>query len=163
MSDASLQFRRARAADLDAIVALLADDVLGSGREDPSVPAADCYVRAFDAIDRDPNQWLAVVERGGAVVGGAGIAPLEGGGADVCELRKMYFLPGARGIGAGAAMMRRCLDAARAHGFRRCYLETLAGMHAAQALYRRSGFTPLCAPMGGTGHFGCDRFFIREL
>jgi putative acetyltransferase len=36
-------------------------------------------------------------------------------------------------------------------------------MDAAQALYKRSGFTALCAPMGGTGHFSCDRFFIRDL
>jgi putative acetyltransferase len=36
-------------------------------------------------------------------------------------------------------------------------------MDAAQALYKRSGFTALCAPMGGTGHFSCDRFFIRAL
>jgi len=104
-----------------------------------------------------------VVERGSQVVGGGGVAPLQNGEADVCELRKMYFLPAARGMGAGSAMMQHCLDAARAFGFRRCYLETLTGMDAAQALYVRSGFTPLCAPMGGTGHFSCDRFFILEL
>ena len=37
---APLQFRRAGRADLDAIIALLADDVLGSQREDVSIPAA---------------------------------------------------------------------------------------------------------------------------
>jgi putative acetyltransferase len=104
-----------------------------------------------------------VVERDGVVIGGGGIAPLEGGDADVCELRKMYFLPEARGIGAGSAMMQRCLDAARAYGFSRCYLETLTGMDAAQSLYRRHGFTTLDAPMGGTGHFSCDKFFILNL
>jgi putative acetyltransferase len=36
-------------------------------------------------------------------------------------------------------------------------------MDAAQALYRRSGFRPLCGPLGGTGHFSCDQFFIRDL
>ncbi len=97
------------------------------------------------------------------VVGGGGVAPLEHGDPDVCELRKMYFLPQARGIGAGGAMMVRCLDAARALGFKRCYLETLTGMDAAQALYRKHGFTPICAPMGNTGHHGCDRWFIRDL
>jgi putative acetyltransferase len=30
-------------------------------------------------------------------------------------------------------------------------------------LYLRSGFRPLCAPMGGTGHFSCDRFFLLDL
>ena len=104
-----------------------------------------------------------VIERDGQVLGGGGVAPLQNGATDVCELRKMYFLPEARGIGAGSAMMQRCLDAARAFGFRRCYLETLTGMDAAQVLYTRSGFTPLHAPMGGTGHFSCDRFFIRDL
>jgi putative acetyltransferase len=148
----------------DAAVAAVIRAVMPEfGADGPGFAIHDAEVdRMYEAYAR-PRCSYFVVERGGAVVGGAGIAPLEGGGADVCELRKMYFLPGARGIGAGAAMMRRCLDAARAHGFRRCYLETLAGMHAAQVLYRRSGFTPLCAPMGGTGHFGCDRFFIREL
>ena len=97
------------------------------------------------------------------VIGGGGVAPLEHGEPDVCELRKMYFLPEARGLGAGHAMITRCLDAARELGFKRCYLETLTGMDAAQALYRKHGFTPLCAPMGSTGHHGCDRWFIRNL
>ena len=33
-----------------------------------------------------------VVERDGVVEGGGGVAPLEGGDAETCELRKMYFL-----------------------------------------------------------------------
>src|ERR1700744_622365 len=60
------------------------------------------------------------------VLGGGGIAPLENGDARVCELRKMYFLPEARGRGAGAAILARCLDAARGFGYASCYLETLA-------------------------------------
>lgn len=110
-----------------------------------------------------PRCSYFVIERDGRVIGGGGVAPLVNGEPDVCELRKMYFLPAARGIGAGHAMMQHCLDAARGHGFRRCYLETLTGMDAAQALYLRSGFTPICAPMGGTGHHGCDRWFLRDL
>ncbi len=105
----------------------------------------------------------ALVERDGQILGGGGVAALENAEPEVCELRKMYFLPQARGIGAGSAMMKRCLEAARSFGFRRCYLETLTGMDAARALYRRSGFTPLDAPMGGTGHFSCDQFYILDL
>ena len=99
----------------------------------------------------------------GRVVGGAGVAPLEGGERRTCELRKMYFLPELRGQGAGAAMMARCLDAARGHGFRRCYLETLKGMDAAMRLYERNGFRRIDAPLGATGHGGCDIFYIMEL
>ena len=40
---------------------------------------------------------------------------------------------------------------------------TLTGMDAAQRLYRKFGFEPLCGPLGKTGHFGCDRYFARAL
>jgi putative acetyltransferase len=133
------------------------------GADGPGFAIHDAEVDTMYEAYAQPRCSYFVVERGGTVIGGGGVAPLEGGDADVCELRKMYFLPEARGIGAGRAMMERCLDAARAHGFKRCYLETLTGMDAAQTLYKRSGFTALCSAMGGTGHHGCDRYFIREL
>ena len=55
-----IQIRRAEAADLSAIVAMLADDPLGSSREDATEPLAKAYRDAFAAIDADPNQFLAV-------------------------------------------------------------------------------------------------------
>jgi putative acetyltransferase len=104
-----------------------------------------------------------VVESEGQVMGGGGVAPLAGGDPGVCELRKMYFLPALRGQGAGAAMMQRCLDAARAMGFRQCYLETLSGMDAAMRLYERSGFRRISCSMGDTGHGGCNTFYLLDL
>jgi putative acetyltransferase len=104
-----------------------------------------------------------VVERNGIVEGGGGVAPLAGGDAGTCELRKMYFLPSLRGHGVGSALMTRCLDAARDFGFERCYLETLTGMNAAMRLYERSGFRRIDTPMGATGHGGCNTFYLREL
>jgi putative acetyltransferase len=71
----------------------------------------------------------------------------------------MYFLPEARGHGIGRLMLTRCLDAARAMGYRYCYLETLAGMTAAQGLYASAGFVQLAGPLGDTGHFNCDTFY----
>jgi putative acetyltransferase len=110
-----------------------------------------------------PRCAYFVVEDQGAVLGGGGIAPLEGGDAATCELRKMYFLPAARGRGVGAAMMERCMEAAREFGFRQCYLETLSGMDAAMKLYERSGFRRIDVPMGDTGHGGCNTFYLRAL
>jgi putative acetyltransferase len=133
------------------------------GADGPGFAIHDAEVDGMHTSYTRPRSAYFVVERDGAVLGGGGVAQLEGGADDVCELRKMYFLPAARGIGAGAAMMQRCLDAARGFGFKRCYLETLTGMDAAQSLYRKHGFAQLDAPMGGTGHFSCDRFFILEL
>jgi putative acetyltransferase len=103
-----------------------------------------------------------VVEIEGQVLGGAGIAPLDGE-AGVCELRKMYFLPQARSLGAGQAMMQRCLAFAASAGYQRVYLETLSGMDAAFKLYERNGFQRLPAARGNTGHFGCNRFYQLDL
>jgi len=104
-----------------------------------------------------------VVEREGRVCGGGGIAPLDDPEPGICELRKMYFLPQLRGLGAGKALIGQCLDTARALGYRRCYLETLTGMDAAQKLYEAQGFARLPKALGNTGHFGCNRFYLREL
>jgi putative acetyltransferase len=122
-------------------------------------PEVDWMSRAY----AQPRSAYFVVERDGIVVGGGGVAPLDGGDGDTCELRKMYFLPQARGLGAGSAMMERCLQAARGFGFTRCYLETLCGMDAAMRLYERSGFRRIDAPMGATGHGGCNTFYLLDL
>ena len=103
-----------------------------------------------------------MVEADGLVLGGGGVAPLAGGDADLCELRKMYFMPQLRGRGAGSALIALCLQTARNLGFRRCYLETLSGMDAAQALYRKCGFRAIEKPLGNTGHFSCDKFYLLE-
>ena len=133
------------------------------GADGPGFAIHDAEVDAMYANYTRPRSAYFVIEMHGRVLGGGGVAPLAGGDADICELRKMYFLPELRGRGAGRALMQRCLDAARGFGFRRCYIETLTGMDTAQALYSKSGFAPLPGPLGATGHHGCNRFFIREL
>jgi putative acetyltransferase len=148
----------------DAAVASIIRTVMPEfGASGPGFAINDPEVGAMHAAYLRPRCAYFVVELDGQVVGGGGIAPLENADPDVCELRKMYFLPHLRGRGAGEAMMAKCLDAARAAGFRRCYLETLTGMDAAQRLYERSGFRRIGGPMGATGHFSCDKFFIRDL
>lgn len=133
------------------------------GANGPGFAIHDAEVGAMHGAYSRPRCAYFVVELDGRVVGGGGVAPLENGDPSVCELRKMYFLPVLRGRGAGEALMARCLDAARAMGFRQCYLETLSGMDAAQRLYERSGFSRIPGPMGATGHYSCDKFFIRDL
>lgn len=149
--------------DNAAMAAIIRKVMPEFGADGPGFAIHDAEVDTMYEAYAQPRSAYFVVERDGKIIGGGGVAPLEGGDPGVCELRKMYFLPEARGIGAGTAMMALCLDAARAHGFKQCYLETLTGMDGAQALYLRSGFTQMGSSMGGTGHFSCDRFFIRDL
>jgi putative acetyltransferase len=133
------------------------------GADGPGFAIHDAEVDAMHAAYSRPRSAYFVIEADGAVQGGAGVAPLDGGDADVCELRKMYLLPTLRGRGAGQAAIDRCLDAARTLGFKRCYIETLTGMDAAQKLYLANGFERISCAMGGTGHHGCDRYYIRAL
>ena len=149
--------------DDPAIAAIIRTVMPEFGADGPGFAIHDPEVDAMSRAYAAPRHGYFVVERDGRIEGGGGIAPLTGGDGSVCELRKMYFLPVLRGRGAGEALMARCLDAARASGFRQCYLETLSGMDAAQRLYERSGFSRIPGPMGATGHYSCDKFFIRDL
>jgi putative acetyltransferase len=121
----------------------------------------DCISKAYPGGDAR----YYVVERGGEVLGGGGFGRLAGSAQEerTCELRKMYFLPELRGLGAGRELLARLLAEMKEAGYRRCYLETTRQMTVAQALYRKLGFTPLPGPLGATGHFGCDRFYSKEL
>jgi putative acetyltransferase len=133
------------------------------GADGPGFAIHDAEVDAMHAAYAQPRSAYFVVERDGRVLGGGGVAPLAAGAADTCELRKMYFLPALRGLGAGRALMQRCLASARQSSFRHCYLETLADMDAAQALYLKTGFRRLPAALGSTGHFGCNRWYMLDL
>ncbi len=155
--------RPIRPADDPALAAIIREVMSSFGVLGPGSSINDAEVDAMCANYAQPRAAYFVVEDGGRVLGGGGIGPLAGAGADVCELRKMYFLPELRGRGFGAHVLSHCLAAARERGYRRCYLETRAGMEAAQKLYLRSGFKPLCSALGATGHSACDRHFLLEL
>lgn len=154
--------RRSRSTDDAAIADIIRSVMPEFGADGPGFALHDAEVGAMhSAYARDGAAYF-VVEVDGVVLGGGGIAGLDGEDG-VCELRKMYFKPGLRGLGAGTALIARCLHAARRLGYRQCYLETLTGMNAAQALYERAGFQRIAQPMGATGHFGCNRFYLRAL
>ena len=150
-------------ADNAAVAAIIRAVMPEFGADGPGFAIHDAEVDHMAEAYAIPRAAYFVVEKDGVVMGGGGIAPLIGGDDDTCELRKMYFLPEARGIGAGAAMMATCLEAARGFGFRQCYLETLTGMDLAQALYERTGFRRIPQSLGNTGHFGCNRFYLLDL
>jgi putative acetyltransferase len=158
-----LAFRPIEARDDPAVAAIIREVMPSFGAHGEGFaindPEVDFMSRAYAA----PRSRYWVVELEGHVVGGGGFAPLTGGEEHTCELRKMYFLPDARGRGAGRALLDRCLEEAKRFGFRRCYLETLENMSVARRLYEAAGFLRLSRPEGATGHFGCNSWYAREL
>jgi putative acetyltransferase len=158
-----LVVRPITAADDPQVQALICTVMPEFGASGPGFALHDPEVNAMSAAYAPPAARYWVVEREGRVVGGGGFAPLAGGDAAVCELRKMYFLPELRGLGVGARLLRTALGGARQAGYRTCYLETLEHMSRARRLYEAFGFRRLSAPMGATGHFGCDAWYALEL
>ena len=128
----------------------------GFAIHDPEVEAM------FEKYSQSRHAYF-VVMREGRVLGGAGLAPLEGVDEPICELQKMYFLPELRGSGAAADLLAICLQKAKELGFQSCYIETLKNMSAAQKLYLKSGFEYIPESMGRTGHFGCNTFLLKSL
>lgn len=155
--------REIRAEDDEAVASIIRAVMPDFGADGPGFAIHDAEVGHMSAAYASPGARYFVVELDGRVLGGGGVAALAGGDGETCELRKMYFLPELRGRGVGRALIERCLETARELGYRRCYLETLTGMDAAQRLYEKVGFRRIPCAKGATGHHGCDRFYEREL
>lgn len=110
---------------------------------------------------REEGALYFVVELEGDIIGGGGIAPFNDQG--ICELRKLFLLPRARGLGVGYQLTSECLSFAKSVGYTACYLDTLASMKSAISLYEKLGFRHLSAPYPGTIHGGCDVWMLKEL
>lgn len=93
---------------------------------------------------------------GEEVVGTCGVRHLED---DVCELKRMYILPRARGKGGGRALAQTAIQWARGAGFHWMRLDSDHELVAALALYRSLGF----APTERYNQSGADLFFELKL
>ncbi len=111
----------------------------------------------------DTQSAFFVVTNKTEVMGCGGIGPLQGEDKDICELRKMYFLPEIRGNGMGTRLLELCLEQAKERGYRLCYLETDESMSNARQLYGKHGFESLEKPMGDTGHSACNTWLAKDL
>lgn len=94
-----------------------------------------------------PHEQI-VAEQGGRLVGSVLLFPAAGGDTGGSggrmiwpELRLLAVAPEARGQGIGAALVRACIERARAAGAPALGLYTSASMRSAIVLYERLGFT----------------------
>jgi putative acetyltransferase len=159
-----MKLRPIQPTDNAAIASIIRTVMPEFGARGPGFAINDPEVDAmYEAYSIPRAAYFVLQNDDGKVVGGGGVAPLVGGEADTCELRKMYFLPEARGGGHGKRTLETCLARARELGFKTMYLETLTGMDAAMRLYEKFGFEKLPKAMGATGHFSCDRWYARSL
>lgn len=116
----------------------------------------------YESFQKERSEYFVLLEDD-KILGSAGIAPLENGDPEICELQKMYFDPRARGRGLGGEMMQKCLNFAKTQGYKQCYIETLPSMKAAQKLYVKSGFEYIPERLGDTGHYSCTVFMKKTI
>lgn len=140
----ALTIRRATREDLADIVAMLADDDLGAAREDASLPLDPGYIAAFEAIDADPRQLLAVALQGGDIVGTMQLTCLPGlsmKGAWHGLIEAVRVVRPLRGSGIGGKMIEWALDHFRRRGCVIAQLSSSKSRTQAHKFYERLGFT----------------------
>ncbi|RIX50323.1 GNAT family N-acetyltransferase [Paenibacillus nanensis] len=148
-------------ADNAAIENVIRECLIEFGGNREGLAWADESMSDLYAYYNQPGRAYWVIEHGGEVVGGCGIAPfadLE----DVCELQKMYLLKAVRGSGIAAKLLDTALSFAAKH-YGKCYIETLSNMHAANRFYVKHGFESLPTPLAGSEHYACDVWYIKSL
>jgi ribosomal protein S18 acetylase RimI-like enzyme len=136
--------RRAAGQDLAAV----GEITVRSYVDDGHLPPGSAY--AHDLADaqaraRDAELWVAVDDSTGQVLGSvtfaaAGTEYSEVAFADEGEFRMLAVAHAARGRGVGEALVRHCLDRARALGLSGVAMSTQPGMASARRVYERLGF-----------------------
>lgn len=114
--------------------------------------------RHYNPVNKSKYLILLLNNR---VVGGCGLASFNGS-KTVCELRKLFLLPEARGRGFGKTIAQKVLKNAKEFGYTQCYLDTLSSMKSAIHLYEDLGFKHLSQPIEGTLHNGCDVWMLKN-
>lgn len=139
-------------------------DVVSIFREYVASPTVDLRFQEYESefaslpgkyAEPDGRILLAVLH--GAVTGCAALRRVD---QDICELKRVYVRPAARGLNLGRRLVESMIHEARNAGYTSMCLDVLPEFDAAQQLYRSLGFLPAKAvsynPVPGTKFLALD-------
>ena len=123
------------------MVAMLADDPLGTVREDPA--DTQTYAEAYDRVAADPAQRLVVAERDGRVVGTLQLSVIPGlsrHGATRSIIEGVRVARDDRDHGLGTELITWAVEESRRAGCSLVQLTSDASRADARRFYERLGF-----------------------
>jgi GNAT superfamily N-acetyltransferase len=102
------------------------------------------------------GELILALSPAGDALACVGVRPLDG--TAVCEMKRLYVRPSARGTGIGRALVEAIIQSAEEFGYAEMKLDTLPGMDSAMALYQQFGFRQIPAyydnPVPGVRYLG---------
>lgn len=135
--------REAKREDLEQIVKLLSEDILGSKREVYSIPLDSCYIKAFDNIKNDNNSILLVASLDGDIIGNLQITfiqYLSHRGSKRALIENVRVSEEYRCKGIGTKLMYYAIDIAKKQGCAVIQLMSDKKRTDAHRFYKRLGF-----------------------
>lgn len=138
-----IEIREATMNDLPPIVKLMADDMLGSRREDFSVSLKECYVEAFKNICEDKNSILLVACEDGEVVGSLQVTftqYLSHKGSRRATIENVHVFEKSRNRGVGTQLMNHAISLAKEEKCSIVQLTSNKSRKDAHRFYERIGF-----------------------
>lgn len=156
MSQSHISIRPWQKSDAAACQQLIVK-VLKEYKLTPEPDGVDADVLDVERHYRLGGGEFYVVTNGEYVIGTMGFTRIDDG---TCELRKMYLLPEARGLGLGRRLLELAESQAAKAGFSVMQLETASVLKEAIALYERNGYQVSDQALHTCR---CDRMYQKRL
>lgn len=138
-----ISIREAKREDLEQIIKLLSEDILGSKREVYGIPLDNCYINAFDNITNDKNSILLVACLGEKIIGNLQITfiqYLSHRGSKRAMIENVRVSEKYRCQGIGTELMYYAIDIAKKQGCAVIQLMSDKKRTDAHRFYKRLGF-----------------------
>lgn len=159
----TITIRQIIASDNEALAKIIRQSLVDFKANKPGTVYFDPTTDNLFEIFKAPGSIYFVAIQNGIVLGGGGLYPTPNLPTGTCELVKLYLSAAARGKGIGKLLMQKCFEATSPLGYKNIYLETMPELKIAVPMYEKMGFTYLAAPMGNSGHHGCDIWMMKQL
>jgi len=157
MPTADVEIRFVKEEDVPVVVALVRDVLSEHGLKFGEGAKTDEEVTRLPASYASGGGAFWVAVRQGVILGTCGVFPVA---PKTYELRKMYLLPAARGLGLGKKLLDEAVRWVRAQGGERIVLDTVHEMKRAIAFYEANGFVRDDTQIRGAR---CSRGYARDL